>query len=174
MENDVLTDEPPQKDQEPSESERAAVKAWLKKITDAKKRWAADFKRMRDNMDFAAGFQWAGQTTVEEERYIANMTLRFVNQKVSQLYARDPKAISRRRKRMDYQIWDGKMESLQQALLGAQQGDVASTALIMDYTEGRRQRDMVDKVGRTLEILYQYMCDVQEPAFKKQMKDLVR
>ncbi len=159
---------------EPPESVLAAVKQWTSRILDAERRWDADFKRMRGNMDFAAGFQWAGQAELDEERYVANMTLRTVNQKVSSLYARDPKAIARRRKRLDYQIWDGKIESLQQGLIGAQQMDMASMALIMDYTEGRRQRDMVDKVGKTLEIIYQYMCDISEPGFKRQMKALVR
>ncbi len=159
---------------EPPESVLASVKQWTSRILDAERRWENDFKRMRANMDFAAGFQWAGQTEMDEDRYVANMTLRTVNQKVSSLYARDPKAIARRRKRMDYQIWDGKIESLQQALVGAQQMDLPSMALIMDYTEGRRQRDMVDKVGKTLEIIYQYMCDIAEPGFKRQMKSLVR
>lgn len=161
-------------DVEPTASELAAVKQWQQRILDAERHWEPDFKRMRRDMDFAAGFQWAGQKEMDEDRYVANMTLRTVNQKVSALYARDPKAIARRRKRLDYQIWDGKIESLQQAILGAQQSDVASMALIMDYTEGRRQRDIVDKVGRTLEILYQYMCDICEPGFKRQMKSLVR
>ncbi len=161
-------------DKEPAESVLAAVKQWTARILDAERRWEADFKRMRANMDFAAGFQWVAQQELDEERYVANMTLRTVNQKVSSLYARDPKAIARRRKRMDYQIWDGKIESLQQALIGAQQGDIPSMALIMDYTEGRRMRDIVDKVGKTLEIVYQYMCDICEPGFKRQMKALVR
>src|SRR5438132_1562088 len=153
---------------------QAAVKEWTERIRDAKRRWSADFARMKKNMDLASGYQWAGQTEVDDDRYITNMTLRTVNQKVSSLYARDPKAIARRRKRLDYQIWDGKMESLQQALIGAQQKDMASMALIMDYTEGRRQRDMVDRIGRTLEIVYQYMCDIAQPGFKRQMKALVR
>ena len=159
---------------EAPESTLAAVKLWTARIIAAKRRWEADFKRMRANMDFAAGFQWQGQTELDEERYVANMTLRTINQKVSALYARDPKAIARRRKRLEFQIWDGKVESLQQALIGAQQQDMASMATIMDYTEGRRHRDLVDKVGRTLEILYQYMCDITQPGFKRQMKSLVR
>lgn len=144
------------------------------RIRDAKKHWAADFARIRKNMEFCAGYQWLGQKEMDDDRYVANMTLRTVNQKVSSLYARDPKAIARRRKRLDYQIWDGKVETIQQAIIGAQQGDMASMALIMDYTEGRRQRDMVDRIGRTLEIIYQYMCDVAQPGFKRQMKGLVR
>lgn len=155
-------------------SAKAAVQLWTSRIRDAKRHWDADFKRMRRNMEFVAGFQWAGQTEVDDDRYTANMTLRVVNQKTASLYARDPKAIARRRKRLDYQIWDGKMESLQQAILGAQNGDLASLAMILDYTEGRRQRDMVDRIGRTLEVAYQYMCDICQPGFKRQMKQLVR
>lgn len=159
---------------EPPLSVSAAVKEWTLRIRDAKVYWNDDFKRMRRNMEFAGGFQWLGQTEMDDPRYTANMTLRVINQKVASLYARDPKAIARRRKRLDYQVWDGKLETLQQALIGAQQGDLPSLAVIMDYTEGRRQRDMVDRIGKTLEIVYQYQCDIAEPSFKRQMKQLVR
>jgi hypothetical protein len=169
-----LTEMPEEATIEQPESTLAAVRLWTARILAAKRRWEADFKRMRGNMDFAAGIQWAGQTELDEERYVANMTLRTINQKVSSLYARDPKAIARRRKRLDYSIWDGKIEGLQQALIGAQQDDVASMALVVDYTEGRRLRDMVDRIGRTLEIVYQYYCDICQPGFKRQMKSLVR
>lgn len=171
MPTDVLIQEPTATT-EPSAV--AAVKLWTQRIRDAKRHWDPDFKRMLKNMEFVAGFQWLGQTEMDDDRYTANMTLRTVNQKVASLYARDPKAIARRRKRLDYQIWDGKVESLQQAILGAQAGDLASLALILDYTEGRRQRDMVDRVGQTLEIVYQWMCDISQPGFKRQMKQLVR
>lgn len=161
---------PPQ----PSEAElpeQRSIKQWTARIKAAKARWDADFKRMRDDMNFVAGYQWDGQEDLNDDRYVANFTLRAVRQKVAQLYARDPKAVARRRKRLDYQIWDGRIESLQMAMMGLH--NPASMALLMDYTHGRMQHDLIDKIGQTLEVVYRWMTDNQQPTFKTQMKQLV-
>ena len=86
MPQDLLIQEPTQVDL----PARAAVKLWQERIRDAKRRWEPDFDRMRKNMEFCAGYQWLGQTELDDDRYTANMTLRVVNQKVASLYARDP------------------------------------------------------------------------------------
>jgi len=65
------------------EQNRALVTKWLGKIEQAKKKWEPDFKRMRDNMEFVSGLQWDGQKTIETDRYINNITLRAVSQKVA-------------------------------------------------------------------------------------------
>jgi len=67
-------------------------------LTTLRKKFGDAFKRMRDNMSFASGLQWAGQNTIEDDRYVANMTIRTINQKVAILYARDPKSVARRRR----------------------------------------------------------------------------
>src|SRR6266446_1060006 len=86
------------KENKSNPSEEAAVESWTKKIKDAKAKWKPDFERMRADMNFAAGFQWNDQEDLNDERYICNFVLRAVSQKVAQLYARDPKAVYRRRK----------------------------------------------------------------------------
>ena len=165
-------------------SREAIVKAWLSKIEDAEKKWERDFKRMRSNMEFAAGRQWEddGQRDGEEpNRYQASgITSRTVQQKVSALYARDPKAIAKRRERRDFALWDGKIESLvtafqkiemafaqggnqNPALMGAAFPN--EMALLNDYQHGKELQAQIDAIGETLEVVYQWMVDSQEPEF---------
>lgn len=161
-------------------SEMASVKLWCKRIKDAKCHWEEDFKRMKDNMAFAAGIQWEGQTTLDYKKYIANITLRNVNEKVASLYARNPKAVFNKRKRLDFQLWDGKVETLAQAsqavTMQMQSGmpiSMPAAALLQDYQQGMAHNRQVEKIGTTLEILYQWMVDEQEPDFKEAMKSMV-
>ena len=152
------------------------VRSWQQKIRNAKRVFADDFKRMKSDMEFAYGLQWNDQKQLQDQRYVANLTQRMVNQKVSTLYARDPKAIARRRKRLDFSIWDGHVESVMQAAVAVHMNpmDVASRALLLDYTQGKDWQKMIDKVGKTMEIVYQYQCDSQDIPFKLEMKQLVR
>lgn len=162
-------------------SVRANVRRWQDRIERAKKKWQGDFERMRDNMDFVAGIQYNGQKGITYDKYICNLTLRVVNQGVAMIYAKDPKVVARRRQRLDFQIWDGEMETIIQAAMGAQQFQAMGMpvppdlmALINDFQQGRLHQKQVEKVGKTLEIVYQYQTDAQQPRFKLQMKQLVR
>ena len=161
---------------EPSEGRKAAVRAWLARIQRAEKKWAPDFKRMRSCMEFAAGVQREGQPTIDSEDYIANVTNRSVAQKVSALYARDPKVRAVLRDRLDYSLWDGKIESVALAFQKVAAGfpDPNALALINDYSNGNQMKEDREKVGKTLECVYQWQVDQQEPEFKKQAKQLVR
>lgn len=171
----------PQADTDETTSSQRSVRQWQKRIQTAKARFDKDFTRMRHNMKFAAGLQWHDQKDLMEDRYVANVTLRAINQKVATLYAKDPKAIAKRRDRMDFSVWNGDMESVQMAFMQAQQAVMAGmpvplevNALLLDYQHGKQWEELVDKVGKTLEVLYQYECDSQEIAFKTNMKHLVR
>lgn len=127
-------------------------------------------------MRFAAGKQWESQEELDTERYVCNITIRNVNQKVASLYARNPRSKAVRRKRLDYQVWDGKMESLVAAIAeaGSNPMDMEAMAIVRDYEQGQTTRELIDRVGETLDTLYQWNIDQQEPEFKKQMKQLVR
>lgn len=159
---------------------QASVKMWTARIRQAKAFFEPDFKRMRENMEFAAGVQYNDQRSIESNKYLANLVLKAVNGKVAQLYAKDPKAVARRRKRMDYQLYDGNPATLMQAQQASLQGqqlgmpNVGANAILTDFMNGHQWTQMVDKVCETLEILYGYQCDTQTPEFKYQMKQLVR
>ena len=180
--NEDQSDDSPEK-----QSERAQVKLWLGREKEASKKYEDDFERMRCNMDFVSSIQWKGQSKIKHDKYIVNLTLQIVNRSVASLYARNPTVEARKRKRLDFQLWDGKMETIFQAVELAQQVQLLQQhtgmmmpvppdvmALLTDFQNGRKLQQMIEKVGKTLEIVYQYQMDNQEQDFKTQMKTLVR
>jgi hypothetical protein len=160
------------------------VKDWQDKIKIAKKKYNSDFKRMVDNQDFVAGIQWQGQNEITYDRIVVNLTLQAVNHGVAMLYARDPRFEARRKKRLNYRFWDGKLESVMQAmqLVAMSQLHPQLAAMLppdipqmlQDFSMGRLREQMVEKVAQTLCLLFQYQIDNQYPCFKTQMKQLVR
>ncbi len=162
-------------------SEKSFVKQWQEKIRYAKAFWKDDYDRMRSNMDFVFGFQRRAQYKLDDDRYSANFTIRAINQKVATLYARNPKARAVRRQRLNYTLWDGKVDTLLQAVgaaISSQQtmGFIPpeAQALITDYETGKNFETLIERIGKTLEVVYQYQVDSQEPNFKVQAKQLVR
>jgi len=162
-------------------SEKAYVKSWQDKIRYAKAFWKDDFDRMRNNMDFVFGYQRRNQYKMDDERYQANFTIRAINQKVATLYARNPKARAVRRERLNYELWDGKVDTLLQAVGAAVQSQATlgfvppeAQAIISDYQRGKQFETLIERIGKTLEVVYQYQVDSQEPNFKMQAKQLVR
>lgn len=169
------------RDADPPEMGRAElVKQKIDQVKRAKTHWAKDFQRMRDNMAMASGKQWPGQTD-KDDRYRVNILQRVVKNAVASLYAKNPKVIAKRRRMLDFQVWDGKPESAEQAFMqfqaAAQVGmvpDPASSAILQDIQDGVERRRMLDKLCATLEIMAQYYMAEQEPDFKTQMKQMIR
>jgi hypothetical protein len=176
---------------EVEESRRSFVKDITKQIKDAKKHHKAAFDRMFADMEMARLGRDKKKTP--ENHYVANIIQRHVQQRVSALYAKNPRAIARRRDRLDFRIWDGKMETLmmaQQTLTMAQQSLMVNPgmemlimsspevmqaqALMQDYQQGIQQRQMLDRIAKTLEVLFTYSMQEQDPSFKAQFKQLVR
>lgn len=162
-------------------AELAAVKQLIATVKKRREECQADFKRIRENMNFAAGFQWDGQEALQSKRYVANLTLRNVNQKVATLYAKNPEAEFVPRKRMDFQVYDGHMESIIPMVQQAQQAPAGILSLrpeqqatIADYSTGMQERALIARVGETLQKLYQWNFDEHDPNMKLQMKALVR
>ncbi len=110
-------------DKEATEAEKRLVKTWQDKVLAGKKHWKPDFTRMREDQAFAYGIQWDGQKELNgsknegdnAEKYVANITLRHVQQRVAALYAKNPKAVARRREQILHTVWDGTNQSLQTA-----------------------------------------------------------
>ena len=86
------------------ESRRLGVAALLNEVTLDKAHWKNDFEQMRKDMDFARGWQWPDQTGWDDERYIANIVQRHVNQRVSALYAKNPTFTASRREPRHLQV----------------------------------------------------------------------
>lgn len=163
------------------DSVQADVRKWLKRIENAENKWCETFKEMRENMEFTAGYQWEGQKSLRDARYKTNMTNRMVNQKVATLYAKNPTVEVLPQKRLNYRLWDGKLETLTQAIMLAQQYQATKMpvpmevmALLSDVMQGQQYEETIKRVCETLTIACQRQLETQKPDFKEQMKQLVR
>jgi hypothetical protein len=170
------------------------VTKWLDKVCARRAELEGEkgaFRRMKLDMEYAyRGCDPALWNA--DDSYTVPIIARHINQSVASLYAKNPRAVAKRKPRLEYQLWDGKFESLSQALQSVQAasgpqvdpatGMVAPPApldpnalmLIEDVKAGKTREQMLDRVGKTLEILFNYYTAEQEPNFKKQMKQAVR
>lgn len=182
----------------PIDPARAAlVSRWHSRIKAAKKYHDKSFKRIREDQEYARNgcdkSKWDSDT-----QYTVNLCQRQINVSVAALYARNPRAVAKRKKRLDYKLWDGDAVTLQnavQAIQGAlqqnaqaaqaaaQQGLQApppiepppqAVAMVQEVQQVKTMHTLLDKVGKTLEICFNYYMNEQEPNFKQQMKGLVR
>jgi|SRR5882672_449404 len=180
------------------ESRRQGVAKLMQEVKLDKAHFEADFKQMRVDMDFARGWQWPDQQGWSDDRYTANIVQRHVNQRVSALYAKNPTFVARRKKRLDFAVWDENPQSAMLAMQTVQQGAaVAATGgaapgappmmapqqvqatqqavqTLADIQQGMSQRKMYENLARTLEIVFTYYTDEQVQPFKYQMKQAVR
>lgn len=159
----------------PPEQRAAFINDWCGRIRAAKKHWEPDFKRMRENMEFVrlgADKEWC-----EADKYVANITQQHINQKVAALYARNPKFVCKRRERMDFTIWDEKPESIQMAMQQAQANPAMLPMyqmLMQDVEQGVSRRQQIERICKTMELLFADCVKEQQPNFKKAMKQLIR
>lgn len=176
--------------QEPDQARLAFVKELCEKVKYAKGFHKKAHDKMREDMAIALDGT-SKQEFKGGKKYVANIIQRHVAQRVSTLYAKNPKAVAERRDRRNFAVWDGSMQSLMQA-----QQDMATAAggvdpatgvvtpphmpspqsmmILQDYQNGMAERKMIDAVGDTLVKLFHYHLDEQVPGFKGQMKKLVR
>ena len=236
---------------EPTERRRALVSSLAGMVKQGKNHWEKVFRRMEDDQKFIAGNQWPEDPKVtiysdlyDNDLYVANITLQHVQKRTAALYAKNPKAVARKRPRLLSTTWDGTTASLteaqatmqqaQQALLslpvgmpgmpsdgalggapptgapspngspepfGQPGGSVAgppgampgappspgimptmpppeqlmsAQGVIADAQAVKQQLAMLNKIGKTLEILYDYELSEQQQNFKSMMKLTVR
>jgi len=156
------------------ESTAALVKEWTAKVKAAKDHppTKVAFKRMKQNMAFAA--RGADKEWIAAGKYVVPIINRHINQAVAQLYAKNPTVVAKRRRKLLYKLWDGKVESLQMAMETAIMGDPNALALIEEVQAGEQYKLMVDRIARTIEELWNYYVGEQSTNFKQQLKALVR
>lgn len=165
--------------EKPTPSRGSLVKALQDKVVRAKKHWKKSFDRMSEDVDFYMGKQWSKSDS--DDRYVANIVQSHVRQRVSALYAKNPKFTAKRRETMDFSMWDGDMAAfqsaqvaMQQAMANGQPPDPVVMQTMQDAQQGFERRRMLDRVAKTLEIVAHHQIAEQEPTFKGQMKQLVR
>lgn len=170
------------------------VKDWLQRIEEAQTHWKDTFNDMRESARFSAGKQWPSPKR-KEDRYVANITLRHINQRVSSIYAKNPRVRAERMEKIWYQVWDGTKEMLDQASMAVAvaQGEprvmaaIAQGAIqpptmppavaeqvVKEAASIEQKKKLADQMGKTLELVAQYSLDEINPRFKIQAKQLVR
>lgn len=232
--------------EEPPEARKALVTSLQDMIKQAKSFWDKPFRRMERDQKFAYGQQWQEESKTgafndaPDDRYMANITLRHIQMRVASLYAKNPKATSRKRNKLLAEVWDGSMQTLQQAqqtlqmaqmaaqqamMMGAQDPSLVASMMQGQMPQGQPQvqpgmngqpqmgpdgqpvigmqpppqammpppqelmhaqtivteaqqvkvmLDQMNRMGKTLEILYDYEIDEQQQSFKSMMKMTVR
>ena len=187
---------------EQSEAERNLVKRIQATIRTDKEHFKTDFAQMRLDMFVA---KYGRIPDYPKEHYKVNLAGRHVKQKTAALYAKNPKATARRRESLDFAIWDENPQSLQMAMqtisMAQQMQDqlqpqmdpatgqmvvpeippeleqafTSATALVEDFQQGMTRRTTIQKIGKTLEILFAQALREQKPVdFKTGMKKMVR
>lgn len=165
---------------ETTEARKKLCKGWQKRVELAKKHWEPAFKKMREDQKFVAGQQWPED---QAELYVANVTLRHVQQRVATIYAKNPRVVVRRRKKLMAQVWDENMSTLQGALaqiaqaaqMGAPPEALASVAQIVEEAQAiQAQNKATDRLAKTLQLAYEYNVSEQSHPFKAMMKLTVR
>lgn len=151
-------------------AEKALVTRWCSVVKEGRKHHEKRFKQMRQDMEIAR--LGADSAWVENDNYVVPIIQRHINQAVASLYARNPRATAKRKKRLMYPTWDGKLETLQAAMTNPM--DPNNAVLLLEIEQGRQYEMMLDRICATLEILFAYYTGEQEPNFKQRMKQLVR
>jgi hypothetical protein len=167
------------------------VSRWARRVRRARDLFRKDFDRMKANTEFVLGAQWTqGKPLVgnqtKDDRYVANIALRHVTQTVASLYPNNPEVKFEKRPKLVAQVWDGDLATLQAAqqkmALNAQamsvglpgQMDPNTQQILMDFQAVQQYDKMVSRVGKTLQILWDYNVDEQVQPFKAGMKMSVR
>lgn len=153
---------------------KALVERWCKKMREAREHppTKAAFERMRKNMELAA--RGAEKSWIEAGKYVVPILVRYINQAVSQLYAKNPTASVSRKRRLMYQVWDGRTDTLQAAMEMAAFGDPNAMAIIEEVQGVVQNEQMLDRMAKTLEALWEYYVNEQAFDYKQQIKAAVR
>jgi hypothetical protein len=171
-------------------STKALVAEWLQKMKHAESCSKDVFKQMRKNMELAAN--GAEDQWIKGDNFTVPVLNRHINQAVAQLYAKNPTALAKRKRKLMYTVWDEKPETLQQAMMGYQaaqmvaqqmgvpvemvmsQVDPQAMVLLQEVQQAQTHNLMLDRMGKTMELLWDYFTAEQASGFKTQMKALVR
>jgi hypothetical protein len=178
---------------------RAFVEGWVSRIKAAKAHWQKKaFKRMDKSMSIVSE---GGDTTwvANEDNYVVPILNRIINIDVAQLYARNPKARSKRKERMMNTVWDGTLASLREAegaMKSAAQPpmpppqapgappmpapppplppDPQVLAVIQDAERVKQYNTLMDGVAKTMTILHNHFMEDPAEQYKPLFKMLVR
>lgn len=183
---------------QPNASRSALVTEIADRVRAARKHWEPKFNAMRENQKFVHGKQWPGTASPDPNKagpYVVNLALSHINQRVSAIYAKNPRVVAKRRDRMDFMVWDGDPETLQAAqnILQPPAPQVEpgmppppppappdpvamqnALEILQDVQQGQLRRAKLNRIGKTAEKLLQYFFDEPIPKLKLQLKQMIR
>jgi hypothetical protein len=164
----------PEEEKQVSEARKALIKTWLERIEESRKFWETKgvWKRIKENQQLAA--HGASKEWCAAGSYVVPVLNRHIGQQVAQLYAKNPTVVFKRARKLHYKLWDGRSDSLKAAMDMAAMGDPNSMALVQEVLAGRQKDLMYERLGKTLEILWDYYVNEQACNFKQQLKLAVR
>lgn len=158
---------------------RNLVNDILSRVRAGKSKHKAAFTRMRKDMDLA--FYGYDPEMWGDDKYVVNLAQRHVQQRTAALYAKNPRAVAKPRERLMASMWDGDPQTIEQAKaveqMAAEQMQPVPEAVMMvlaEFDAIQEQKARLQKVGKTMEILFHYFMNESQPSFKAQMKALVR
>jgi len=158
---------------------RALVKSMQEEIMLDKKWFEGQFKRIQDDISYArlgASKEW-----VDSKQYVVPIIVQHIAKQVATLYAKNPKAQAKPRKKLLFKLWDGKPESAQMALkmamgdpMTGMPPDPNSLAIVAEIQDAKNYAQMLERQGKTMELLWDYYTSEAYPDFKQMMKKVVR
>lgn len=157
------------------DARKKLVEKWQGEIRRDKAYFKEVYKRMREDMEYAR--LGANKVWVDGDNYTVPIINRYINQATAALYAKNPKAVAKRKPKLMYINWDGTQETAKSALMLVQSGQDTTghaQAVLQDVQEAQAYDAMITKMSRTLEILFQYYTGEDYPDFKTRMKACVR
>lgn len=160
-----------------SESVSAHITALCNEISADRRRLETTFKIMREDQAFVRGLQWPGQSDLRDTRYVANLVRRQINLRVASLYAKNPTLVASRQQRMDFAMWDEKLQSLmavQERIMQSGMVTPEDAMLVRDIQQGMQLRSSIARMGKTLEIFMTNQVAELTPSFKLLAKTFIR
>ena len=148
------------------------VKERLRMLKDSEKHHEKKFKQAREDMFLAR--KGADKAWVDAGNFVVGVAVRQTNLAVSKLYAKNPQVIAKRTRKLLFNVWDGKAETLQLAVQGAAMGDPIAAQVMTEVKAAQDYMSMVDRVSQSLALLWGHFTSIQEAGFKQQMKAVVR
>lgn len=166
-------------EKEASLARKNLVGEMMRRVTTAKGEHKKAFERMKRDMDLV--FHGYDPKEWGEDKYVVNLAQRHVQQRTAALYAKNPRCVAKRRERLMYQLWDGTPEMLENARAARSLAEQtmqpipeAVAMVLQEYDAVQAENVRLDKISKTLEILFSYFMNESQPTFKSQMKALVR
>lgn len=160
------------------EQRSSLVNQILTNVEDALKVYKPKFDQMRRNMFLVKNGR---DEETPEHFYFTNLANRYVQSRTAAIYARNPTIVAKPKKRLNYQFWDEDLDTLdqtaariQESQLGGIPPDPNDLAVMQDFQQGKLRENMIKKIGKTAEILFQYYADEVQPDFKTSLKQTVK